>query len=200
MKTSRRIFTLTSVLALLFLSGCAGSLKHMQLVEPDAVQDTPSPGKSMIVFLRPSTLGFAVQSSVFDVTNGDPELVGLVPASFKLAHELEPGKHLFMAIGESADFMHADLAADRTYYALVTPRMGAWKARFSLQPITADQLGGEQLENGLNSCQWIEKSETTDEWLQTNMVGILARQKKYYPRWLEKPEDKQPRLGPEDGR
>jgi len=200
MKTLRQLSAITTVLALLLLSGCAGSLKHMQLVESDAVQDSPSAGKSMVVFMRPSTLGFAVQSSVFNVTEGDPELVGLMPAKHKMAYELEPGKHLFMAIGESADFMHADLAANKTYYALVTPRMGAWKARFSLEPIKADQLDGEQHENWLNSCQWVEKSDTSDEWAQTNMTSILAKQTKYYPAWLKKPEADQPRLDPQDGR
>ncbi len=200
MKTLRQFSAITTVLALLLLSGCAGSLKHMQLVEPDAVQDSPSPGKSMVVFMRPSSFGFAIQSSVFDVTNGDPDLIGLVPSKNKVAHELEPGKHLFMAIGESADFMHADLAPDKTYYALVTPRMGAWKARFSLEPIKADRLGGEQHEDWLNECKWIEKMDSAEEWAQINMISIQAKQKKYYPAWLKKPEADQPRLDPEDGR
>jgi hypothetical protein len=200
MKTLRQLSATTTILALLLLTGCSGSLKHMQLVESDAVQDSPSAGKSMVVFMRPSTLGFAVQSSVFNVTDGDPELVGLMPAKHKMAYELEPGKHLFMAIGESADFMHADLAANKTYYALVTPRMGAWKARFSLAPVKAAQLGGDEHENWLNSCQWIEKSDTSDQWAQTNMTSILAKQTKYYPAWLKKPEEDQPRLDPGDGR
>jgi len=200
MKTLRQLFASATIFSLLLLGGCAGTLKHMQLVESDAVPDSPSPGKSMVVFMRPSTLGFAVQSSIFDVTNGDPELVGLMPASHKMAHELEPGKHLFMVIGESADFMHANLAANKTYYARVTPRMGAWKARFSLAPVKANQLGSDEHEEWLNSGQWIAKSDTSDAWVQTNMISILAKQKKYYPKWLEKAVDDQPRLDPADGR
>lgn len=199
MRTLQLLTSLT-VFSLLLLSGCAGTLKHMQLVGPDAVPDSPAPGKSMVVFMRPSILGFAFQSSVFDVTGGDPELVGLMPAGHKMAREFDPGIRLFMAIGESADFMHANLAANKTYYALVTPRLGASKARFSLTPVKARQVGTDEHEKWLASCQWIEKSDTSDEWAQTNMISILARQKKYYPAWLERPEAEQPRLDPEDGR
>lgn len=200
MNTRRQLFAISTIFALLLLSGCAGSLKHMQVVEPGAVKKAPSAGKSMIVFMRPSTLGHAIQSSVFDVTNGDPQLIGLVPAEMKVAHEVEPGKHLFMAIGESADFMHADLAADKTYYALVTLPMGAWKARFSLAPIDAEQLTSEQFDDWLGSCEWIEKIDSAEDWAQTNMISIVAKQQKYYPLWLQKPEAEQPRLKPEDGR
>lgn len=200
MNTPRQLFAISTMIALLLLSGCAGSLKHMQVVEPGAVKEAPSAGKSMIVFMRPSTLGHATQSSVFDVTNGDPQLIGLVPAEMKLAHEVEPGKHLFMAIGESADFMHADLAADKTYYALVTPRPGAWKARFSLAPIDAERLSTEQFDDWLGSCEWIEKIDSAEDWAQTNMISIVAKQQKYQPLWIQKPEAEQPRLKAEDGR
>ena len=62
----------------------------------------------MIVFLRPSTLGFAVQSSVFNATEDTPDLVGIVAAKAKVAYQLDPGDYLFMVIGESADFMTAN--------------------------------------------------------------------------------------------
>ena len=35
---------------------------------------------------------------------------------------------MFSVVGEAADFLEADLAAGKTYYIQVAPRMGAWKA------------------------------------------------------------------------
>ena len=137
MNTFRRLIQTSAIFSILFLVGCAGGLKHMQVVAPDAVNEAPSPGKSMVVFMRPSTLGFAVQSSVFDTTRGgEPELVGLVAAKKKVAYESDPGKREFMVIGESADFMEAKLLANKTYFVNVSPRMGVWKARFSLNPLS----------------------------------------------------------------
>lgn len=201
MNRFHRTRAVIGALSLLLLAGCAGSMKHMQVVAPENIREAPSPGKSMVVFMRPSTLGFAVQSSVFDATGeGEPELVGIVAAKKKVAYETEPGKRLFMAIGESADFMHAELEAGKTYYALVTPRMGAWKARFSLKPIKAGELGSNQFNSWSDACEWVEKSDTSDSWAQQNMGNIVAKQNKYYPAWLQKPENEQPRLGPGDGR
>lgn len=201
MNRYRHSSAVIGALSLLLLAGCAGSVKHMQVVAPEDVREAPSAGKSMVVFMRPSSFGFGVQSSVFDATDeGKPDLVGIVAAKKKVAYETEPGKRLFMAIGESADFMHADLEAGKTYYALVTPRVGAWKARFSLKPIKADELGSDQFSDWSDACEWVEKSDTSDSWAQANMTSIVTKLNRYYPVWLQKPEDERPRLDPGDGR
>jgi len=201
MNTFRRLTRTSAIFSIMLLVGCAGGLKHMQVVAPEAVSEAPSPGKSMVVFMRPSTLGFAVQSSVFDTTaGGEPDLVGLVAAKKKVAYETDPGKREFMVIGESADFMHADLEPGKTYYALVTPRMGAWKARFSLKPIAGGELGSDQFNEWHDACEWVEKSDSADLWAQENMSSIVSKQNKYHPVWLQKSEADQPRLNPGDGR
>jgi len=137
------------LLLALLLSGCAGTVKNMRTVPPDRIVTAPEEGKSMVVFMRPSGLGFAIQSSVFEIKGDNPSLVGIVAAKKKVSYQLEPGKHLFMVVGESADFMSAELEVNKAYYALVIPRMGMWKARFSLKPIHADELNSSQFK------QWI---------------------------------------------
>ncbi len=182
------------------LSGCAGTVSNMRAVSADQVTDTPAEGKAMVIFLRPSTLGFAIQSSVFDVTGADPKLVGIVAAKKKVAYQAEPGNHLFMVVGESADFMYADLAAGKTYYALVTPRMGMWKARFSLRPVHAAELNGAQLKEWLDGCEWVEKSPESDAWAAANRASIASKRAEYYAKWTAKPETERPKLWPQDGR
>lgn len=181
------------------LSGCAGTVKSMQTFEGDQATIVPEPEKAMIVFMRPSTLGFAVQSSVFRVTDGTPDIVGIVAAKAKIAYQIDPGEHLFMVIGESADFMSAEVEAGKTYYALVTPRMGAWKARFSLKPVASPDQDRTQLDEWLGACDWVEKIPATDVWAAENMASIQDKQARYYRTWMEKNEADRPRLTLEDG-
>ena len=75
-----------------------------------------------------------------------------------VSYMVEPGEYPFMAIGESADFKSAELEANKIYFVLVTPRMGAWKARFSLKPIHADELNSQQFQEWIDVSKWVEKS------------------------------------------
>ena len=191
---------LTLFLIVLLLPGCAGTVKNMRSVSPEQIISVPEEGKSMVVFMRPSTLGFAIQSSVFEIQKDSPSLVGIVAAKTKVAYQLEPGEHLFMVVGESADFMTAELEANRTYYALVTPRMGAWKARFSLKPIHATQLGSSQFTEWIEACDWVEKTAASENWANENMVSIQQKQKKYWETWMSKDASERPKLLPPDGK
>ena len=182
------------------VSGCAGTVKNMEAVPADQIVTAPEEGKAMVVFMRPSGLGFAIQSSVFEIRDGEPELVGIVAAKKKVAYQLEPGKHLFMVVGESADFMSADLESDKTYYALVTPRMGMWKARFSLKPVHADELDTKQFNEWLDGCEWVENTPASDRWAADNMASIISKQREYYIKWMDKEASERPALLPQDGR
>ena len=183
----------------LLMSGCAGPVKHMQIVPMDKVVTSPEEGKSMIVFMRPSTLGFAIQSSVFEIKD-NPSLIGIVAAKKMVSYQVEPGEHLFMVVGESADFMSAKLEASKTYYALVTPRMGLWKARFSLKPVHLDELNTPQFNEWLQACEWVEKSPSADIWLSENLADIRSKQEEYYEKWMSKEEVDRPKLLPQDGK
>jgi len=189
----------TVLLLALFLSGCAGTVKNMRTVPLDEVVTAPEEGKSRVVFMRPSGIGYAIQSSVFEIKKDNPSLVGIVAAKKKLSYSVEPGKHLFMVVGESADFMYAELQADKTYYALVTPRMGVWKARFSLKPVHAGELNSAEFKEWQTSGEWVEKSPASDNWANANMASIQSKYKEYYADWMEKGASERPKLFPQDG-
>ncbi len=187
------------LLLALLLSGCAGTVKNMRVVPPDQVTTAPEKGKARVVFMRPSTLGFAIQSSVFEIKKDRPSLVGIVAAKKKLSYSLEPGKYLFMVVGKSADFMSAELKADKTYYALVTPRMGLWKARFSLKPVHAGELGSAAFKAWQATGEWVEKSPASDRWANANMSSIQSKYKEYYADWMSKNPVERPKLFLQDG-
>lgn len=181
-------------------SGCAGKVRNMNVSSPNKKIEAPHKGKSKIVFMRPSSMGYAIQSSVFEINNNRPSIVGIVAAKKKVSYELEPGKHLFMVVGESADFMSATLEANKIYYALVTPRMGLWKARFSLKPVHSSELNSEKFNTWLNDCQLVEISKDTKKWANENSDSIESKYKEYYKDWIEKDASKRPMLLREDGK
>ncbi|HYG85294.1 MAG TPA: hypothetical protein VD978_03465 [Azospirillum sp.] len=179
--------------AALLLSGCAS--KHMvEITEPAAVA-SPAPDKSTLVFLRPSVFGGAIQSPVFDVTDGTPQFIGIVSASTKLAYVTPPGKRRLMVVGENAGFLDADLGAARTYYARVDPQMGLWKARFALEPVPASNSA---LTEQLDSCKWVGSGQSAADWARENMSSVKAKMADYLPDWEKQPT--KPNLRPEDGR
>jgi len=182
-----------------FLSGCAGTVKNMRVVPDDRIVSAPSDGKSVVIFMRPSGVGFAIQSSVFEIKGDTPVLAGILAAKKKVAYKLEPGKHLFMVVGESADFMSAELEANKIYYALVTPRMGWWKARFSLEPINITELKPSQLNEWLEGCEWVEISAASNNWASANMNSIQSKRNEYYSEWIRKGLSDRPKLEQHDG-
>lgn len=194
------IVLLCSLLAL--SSACSPPVKHMQVapVSKTAVVQ-PQPGKALVVFMRPTDQYQGVQSSVFRVGNdGAVALMGIVAAQTKLAYQAEPGQHLFMAIGEDAGFMTANLLAGRTYYVRVESQPGRWKARFSLEPMKPAMQDATDFKVELARCIWVEKTADSEKWASDNMSSIQGKRTKSYPKWQAEPAGKKAVLLPEDGR
>lgn len=183
----------------IFLSGCAGSSKYMKETSGVAPSYKPEKTESLVIFMRPSGLGFAISSSVFDITEKEEVFVGIVPAKKKVAYKTNPGEHMFMVVGESADFMRANLEAGKTYYALVTPRMGVWKARFSLKPIHKQELNSDEFQNWFNSCDFVENTQDSYDWAKNNTVSIQSKKEEYLTKWNEKSDTDKPLLNSDDG-
>jgi hypothetical protein len=177
-------------------SACAGTVKNMRAVE--YVNTAVGPNEAMVIFLRPSGMGYAVQSSVFEIgEDRAATLVGIVAAKKKLAYRTTPGPHTFMIIGESADFMYADLQPGKTYHAIAQVRMGVWKARFSLQPVHAYDRG--PLAGYLAESSWVETTHESQQWARENAADIESKRAEYYVKWMQKPAAERPMLRPDDG-
>ena len=178
------------------LAGCGGA-QMTPATEPPQIRA----GESSIVFMRASALGGAVAASVFDVTTEETKFVGLVNYGTKYAHPVKPGNYTFMVIGESADFMQVSVLPDRTYYALVTPRVGVWKARFSFKPIRQSEVGGSEFASWTSSTKYVVNSAETTSWAAQNANDIGSKRKEYWTEWNAKPANQRESqtLKPEDG-
>jgi hypothetical protein len=178
MFTKRLRVTFLALGAVLLLSACASS--HMRGVPEPVAVTKPTDNTATLVLMRPSIFGGAIQSSVYDITTGQSEFVGIVSAGKKLAYEAPAGKRRLMVVGESADFMNADFAPDQTYFVRVAPRLGLWKARFSLEPIPASS---PELESDLRACSWVENTPASRDWASANMPSVNAKKAEYLPAW-----------------
>ncbi|WP_153448946.1 putative periplasmic lipoprotein [Vibrio algicola] len=173
----------------LLIVGCASN--PMDVTTESKVQEA-APNEAQIVFMRDSLLGAAISSSLFDITNpnNDPVFVGILNNNTKVIYKTEPGPHLFMVIGESADFMSANIIKGKTYYSLVTPRMGIWKARFSLWPIKPNVDADYSYSDKKNFNQWNNThiALITDKalsWYNNNKDNIIEKRNDYITDWNE---------------
>jgi hypothetical protein len=192
-----RSFVLAALV--LVLSGCAGRIVRMGLMPAESASPTPLPGKAMVVFMRGQDSAL-VQSTVYEVKGPEVEIIGIVAAKTKVAYQVDPGKRMFMAVGETADFMNADVQAGRTYYVYVAPQLGNWKARFALEPVRRAQLDSAGFKSDFRDTRWVVKTAATDEWFAANRSSVRWKRSESYSEWLKTPEKERPALRAEDGR
>jgi hypothetical protein len=159
-----------------------------------------------VVFMRSSMVGGLIKTSLYDVTDGETKFLGIMKNKTKISYETTPGKHTFMVVSEAADFMEAELVAGKTYYSMVTPRTGAWKARFSLIPIKADgttdfNTDSKKFEKWKKKTKVVLLSDKSKAWYEKHKGSVEAKKEKYWKKWIQKSaEDLSARtLKPGDG-
>lgn len=193
---------------IIIISGCATGRHTVPVENPDYRVKSD---KSLVIFMRPSNFGAAISSAIFELKENkttEEELIGIIGPNEKIAYYTNPGKNKrFMVISENADFMDANLDAGKAYYAIVTPRMGLWRARFSLHPfkqVSGEpefQLDSKKLVDWLNECKFVNPNEESYVWAKENADSINDKKISYLQKWEEMlEEDKQwRRLEPNDG-
>ena len=187
----RRATALVVMIAVL-TAGCAARSDLMKPTGQSPASLRPEPDKALVVFLRPEYLGYAIQAVVYD---GD-SYIGVVSRFAAVPFDAAPGHHRFMVVSEAADFLDADLVAGRTYFVEVVPRMGVWRARFSLAPWDGNRDRGK-IASALAEAKVVRTNEKGREWDAENRNSVLAKKAEYEPEWLQKPD--RPSLPPDAG-
>jgi hypothetical protein len=126
----RACVTGVAVVLALALAGCAGSSRYMVKADPPTAG--PPPDQAIVYVMRPSGMGFAINFQIWD----RDRFIGLSQAKSYFAYPCAPGKHLFIGIAENKVAVEADLAPGKSYYILTDPRMGGWRARLAMEPVT----------------------------------------------------------------
>ena len=187
-----RYAKLLFVFSSIWLAACAGS---PMVTSANQTLTAPDPSKAQVVFMRDSFVGSAINASLFEVTENGNEFIGIMANGTKVSREVEPGEHTFMVVSEAADFMRADLEAGKTYYAMVTPRMGAWKARFSFQPLQKEgdskfTTSSKEFGDWVAGTKLVENSQQSLLWAENNAASVNKKKEAYYTKWQTKdPEE-----------
>lgn len=198
----KKLFLVTALIMSTIMNGYCGVSKYMKKVEGGA-EIAATPNKATIVFMRPSSMAFAIQAPVIDITGAENVLVGIVSSKTKVAYKVDAGEHLFAVGGESADMMKATVEAGKIYYVVVGPRMGMWKARFVLDPIRKNEVKeNAKLAEWLKDCTLMEMADSAQEWLKENTKSLNKKREKCLKAWGKAGEKEKSdgTLAVEDGR
>ncbi len=198
----KRFFCIITLYTIV-LGGCASS--EMRVAENQTLGPV-SPVKSRVVFMRSSFFGSGIHASIFDVTSGGPELIGIISNGTKIAHETYPGKKIYMVVSEAANFMRAYLEAGKTYYGRVTQGNGVWEERLFLHPIKNDPDSAfntlsDEFQKWQRKTKLVETTELSRQWARDNILDIREKYFEYYAKWENKTrkEKEQLTLQPYDG-
>jgi len=194
--SSRTVVSLLVVLAVAGMTGeaFAGRSEHLDYAETRGVElSAPDPDRALVVFLRPG--GPGIHSSVYD----GEEFLSFVQPKTCFLYDTAPGKHRFMVVSEAADFLAADLKGGKIYFVLVSPRMGMWRARFSLLPITKKDNEWKKLPAWLEKAYLVEPNESAMAWVEENRPSIDEKKSSYLEKWEARPPEERPTLNPGDG-
>ena len=163
-----KLLTRWMLLALVaVLMGCAGSSQYMQPATP---RQGPSPDKTLIYFMRPSGIGFAINFQIWD---GD-QFIGLSQAKSYFGYECPPGRHLFIGFAENKRGLEATLEAGKTYYVLTQVRMGGWRARMAFIPVTRGSEYWDAVESYRSTLNYIEaKEDMIRQWEGQKQAATL---------------------------
>lgn len=74
-----------------------------------------------VVFMRDAFVGQGINGSLYDLTEGEPEFIGIIASGTKVTQLTTLGKRVYMVVSEAADFMEADLVGGKTYFSVVPP-------------------------------------------------------------------------------
>jgi hypothetical protein len=179
------------------LAACGGA-QMMKADQPEVIKQD----EAMVVFMRSSFVGSAISASVFDVSGPETKFIGIINNGTKIAYPVKAGEHTFMVVSEAADFMQARVLSGRTYYAMVTPRMGVWKARFSFRPLRQNELSGSEFAGWNSGTHFVVNSPETQNWAAQNASDVASKRNQYWPEWNNKPANDRASqsLDPDDGR
>jgi hypothetical protein len=117
-----------------FLAALLVALAPVHAADPakTAIPDVPQ-GQAQIVFMRSTTVNALVGTHLYDVTTGQPKLLGKISNNRKAVVDLPPGDYVLMVGNQPfLEFMRASIAADKRYYAVIAP---IWPAQWFLRPV-----------------------------------------------------------------
>lgn len=181
-----RLLLAAAAISLAPLLGCASS-DHMRTAS--GAPAPPAADTATVVFLRPSGMASGITTTILD---GNGRFLGDSLPSSHFSVKVPPGEHLFLAWAENTAALRATLAAGKTYYVKVSPRMGALSARMQLLALTPRNEDWPKLKEWLGKKGYEPNTDTGQRYLDSRKDDVAKRVKRandilkeYDPKELE---------------
>jgi hypothetical protein len=160
-----------TLLMLTLLSGCGSSM----MTRVPTI-DGPDSSHALVTIIRPSAFGGAIKFGTWDGDN----FMGILTARSYIQYKTNPGEHLFMARAENWSGVEASLQAGRHYFIIASPRMGAWKARVNLAPVTKAEYNETKINKWLKQLTPIGViPETVDAYVNPRLDQVREATKNF---------------------
>lgn len=174
-----KILRAAVMLMLVSLAACISIPKgRMQAVPENAVVKAPQAGKALLYFVRTSQYGGVIPADLYD----GETYIGSITTGEYIAYQATPGQHLFMVVGETAEFMPSELVVGKTYYSNVGAHMGMWKARFHFSPQNGN-LPQAELNSAVATGRQVVLTEEGRRWGAENAAAVHKLKTENLPKW-----------------
>jgi hypothetical protein len=186
------------IIAWAVLAGGCGT-RGMRVV-PQATVSPPGSTEAVVVFMRPAFISETYSTSVFDLRPEGDRFVAIVRAQTRFAYRTAPGRTRFMLVstGRPDQFMDADLAPGKTYYASITHEVVDSATTYVLRPVRGGDLENAEIKACLTECAWVENTEKSDAWGRAQLRNLAQRKARSLPAWEAR--NPRPALTAADGR
>lgn len=189
---------LLCLLPVLFLTGCASKLMSPVTDNENIIPED----KAVITFFRTSKFGGAVQAPIAHETgDGEIEFVGVSSTKTKIRHVVEPGEHVYVVSGESADILKAKVEANKAYYVRIEPKMGWWKARFANKVMRKKHAESPKIKAAVSKSRLVTINERGKQWFEEKKKDMYLKmlKGKYIYEGASEKYQKSRTMNPEDG-
>lgn len=142
----------------------------------------PAADKALVYIARPDrALSGGVNRVVIDAPVYDNDVyIGSIPQLSHMALQMDPGKHLFMVLGDKPDFVRAELLAGKIYYL----KIEAWQneSRFELVANNG-QFSPDSLYAWVTETAQVVANSRGRSWAASNEGKAKTLKAKYFPEW-----------------
>jgi len=195
------LFSVLLVLGATLFSSCTSfkTSNGFMSVREDEVA-VPEPGRALILFQRDNArIAEWNAVNIWEITNREPQLVGLLHGKMKAARQVDPGEHDFMlAIVGRTQILRTNVKAGMTYFVQVNYSRGGMdgNAAYSFMPVRAGD------ENPMTAADVSYFNDNAKQWESESMISANNHMAKAFKQWEEYSPEQRARFSmlPTDGR
>jgi hypothetical protein len=166
------------------VAGCGGR----GMMVNDANPASSKPDQAVVVLAFPPAITDFLSLSVYDVTEPQTKLIGILEKGSKIAYPVPAGKHTFMILANSTDFLEAHVAPGKTYYAVVSQERPerSFQFHYALRPVRAAEMNGAEFRAIDRDMPFKAKTARADAWYVNSESSVRTRREVFLPAWREK--------------